>query len=163
MQICHFIIHYFACDEQRVTKKLQPTDLITQECTKWGPVPPCPHTKHPTNMYQLLQFTISVKTHTQPHLVLKLPTRLQITFHLCVCAQSLRRVQLFVAPWTAQPTRLLCPWDSPDKNTGLGCQGIFLTQRVDPCLLHSCILHWQADSLILASPGKPNLPSASSQ
>jgi len=29
------------------------------------------------------------------------------------------------------PTRLLCPWDFPDKNTGMGChfllQGIFLT------------------------------------
>ena len=30
------------------------------------------------------------------------------------------------------PARLLCPWDSPGKNTGKGChallQGIFLTQ-----------------------------------
>ena len=30
------------------------------------------------------------------------------------------------------PTRLLCPWDFPDKNTGVGChfflQGIFPTQ-----------------------------------
>ena len=29
-------------------------------------------------------------------------------------------------------TRLLCPWNSPDKNTGVGChllpQGIFLSQ-----------------------------------
>ena len=35
----------------------------------------------------------------------------------------------FVTPWTV---RLLCPWDSPDKNTGVGChfllQGIFPTQ-----------------------------------
>ena len=38
------------------------------------------------------------------------------------------------------PTRLLCPWDSPGKNTGAGChfllQGIFLTQGLNPCLLH---------------------------
>ena len=31
-----------------------------------------------------------------------------------------------------QPTRLLCPWDSPGKNTGMGChfllQEIFLSQ-----------------------------------
>ena len=31
-----------------------------------------------------------------------------------------------------QPARLLCPWDSPGKNTGVGyhllLQGIFLTQ-----------------------------------
>ena len=34
--------------------------------------------------------------------------------------------------WPHGPTRLLCPWDSPSKNTGLGChflhQGIFPTQ-----------------------------------
>ena len=33
----------------------------------------------------------------------------------------------------AQATRLLCPWDSPGKNTGVGChallQGIFPTQE----------------------------------
>ena len=41
------------------------------------------------------------------------------------------RVQLFATPWTVA-ARLLCPWDSPGKNTGVGwCafhQGIFLTQ-----------------------------------
>ena len=35
-------------------------------------------------------------------------------------------------PHGLQPARLLCPWDSPDKNTGVGCrarlQGIFPTQ-----------------------------------
>ena len=34
--------------------------------------------------------------------------------------------------------RLLCPWDSPGKNTGAGCyfllQGIFQTQGSNPCL-----------------------------
>ena len=38
------------------------------------------------------------------------------------------------------PTRLLCPWDSPGRNTGLGCQvflqGIFPTQGSNPGLLH---------------------------
>ena len=38
------------------------------------------------------------------------------------------------------PARLLCPWDSPGKNTGVGChsllQGIFLTQELNPGLLH---------------------------
>ena len=37
------------------------------------------------------------------------------------------------------PSRLLCPWDSPGKNTGLGChfllQGICLTQGSNPHLL----------------------------
>ena len=35
---------------------------------------------------------------------------------------------------------VLCPWDSPGKNTGVGChfllQGIFLTQGSNPYLLH---------------------------
>ena len=38
------------------------------------------------------------------------------------------------------PTRLLCPWDSPGKNAGVGChfllQGIFLTQGLNLGLLH---------------------------
>ena len=29
-------------------------------------------------------------------------------------------VQLFTAPWTV-PARLLCPWDFPGENTGIGC------------------------------------------
>ena len=39
-----------------------------------------------------------------------------------------------------QPTRLLCPWDSPGKDTGAGChfllQGNFLTQGSNRGLLH---------------------------
>ena len=46
-------------------------------------------------------------------------------------------------------TSLLCPWDSPGRNTGVGChvllQGIFLTQRSNP---ESPAL--QADSLLLS-------------
>ena len=42
-----------------------------------------------------------------------------------------------------QPPRLLCPWDSPGKNIGVGChallQGIFPTQESNPHLL--CLLH----------------------
>ena len=37
-----------------------------------------------------------------------------------LCAELLRYVRLFATPWTI-PTRLLCPWDSPGKNTGGGC------------------------------------------
>ena len=51
-------------------------------------------------------------------------------------------------PHGLKPTRLLCPWNSPGKNTGVDChsllQGIFLTQR-DPnlSLLHCRqILYW---------------------
>ena len=51
----------------------------------------------------------------------------------------LSRVRLS-APRGLQPTRLLCPWDSPGKNTGVGShsflQGIFPTQGSNPGLLH---------------------------
>ena len=43
-------------------------------------------------------------------------------------------------PLGRQPTRLLSPWNSPGKNTGVGChfllQGIFPTQGSNPGLLH---------------------------
>ena len=45
-----------------------------------------------------------------------------------------------VLPHRWQPTRILCPWDSPGKNTGVGCyallQGIFLTEGLNMSLLH---------------------------
>ena len=43
-------------------------------------------------------------------------------------------------PWTMQPARLLCAWDSPGKNTGVGChsllQGIFPTRGSNLGFLH---------------------------
>ena len=49
-------------------------------------------------------------------------------------AQLLICVQLFVTPW-AVAARLVCPWDFPGKNTGVGChfllQRIFLTQGLN--------------------------------
>ena len=57
-----------------------------------------------------------------------------------------------LCPQGLKPTQLLCPWDFPGKNTGVGChfllQGIFLTQQLNPCLLH-----WQEDSLPLSHVG----------
>ena len=53
--------------------------------------------------------------------------------------------------------KLLCPWDSPGKNTGVGChfvlQGIFLTQGLNPRLLR--LLHCWVGSLPLVPPEKP--------
>ena len=52
---------------------------------------------------------------------------------------SLSCVQL-LDPLGLWPDRLLCPWNSPGKNTGVGChfllQGIFTTQGLNPGLLH---------------------------
>ena len=35
-----------------------------------------------------------------------------------------------VQPHGRQPTRLLCPWDSPGKNTGVGCHFLFQCLKV---------------------------------
>ena len=37
-------------------------------------------------------------------------------------------------PHGLQPTRLLCPWDSPGKNSGMGSHS--LLQELNPGLLH---------------------------
>ena len=54
-------------------------------------------------------------------------------------AYSLSRVQL-LRPHGLKPTRLLCPWDFPGKNTGVGChlllQGIFPTQGLSSSFLN---------------------------
>ena len=45
-----------------------------------------------------------------------------------------------IRPYRLQPARLLSPWDSLGRSTGVGChnllQGIFLTQESNPGLLH---------------------------
>ena len=57
----------------------------------------------------------------------------------CMCAKSLQSC-LTLRPHGLEPARLLCPWDSPGKNTGVGChsflQEIFPTQGSNLGLLH---------------------------
>ena len=63
-------------------------------------------------------------------------------------------------PYGPYPIKLLCPWDFPGKNTGVGghflLQGIFLTQGSNPHLLS--LLYCQVGSLSLVPPGKPWKP-----
>ena len=67
---------------------------------------------------------------------------------VCACMCMLSRFnhgQLLATLWTGAP-HALCPWDSPGKNTGVGCrtllQGIFLTQGLNPCLLKILYCRW---------------------
>ena len=59
-------------------------------------------------------------------------------------------------PHGLQPTRLLCPWDSPGKNTGVGSHsllhGIFPTQGLNPGPLN-----YRQIFLPSAPPGKPHI------
>ena len=82
-----------------------------------------------------------------------------VTVHLCcvcMCAQSINSVWVFETPWTPWPARLPCPWESPGKNTGVGChsllQGIVPTQKRVPGVL--CDVHLSAYSKPVQPPGK---------
>ena len=62
------------------------------------------------------------------------------------------------------PTRLVCPWDSPGKNPGVACcallQGILLTQGSNPGLLHNPGLpHHRQILCHLSDKGKPIIPA----
>ena len=60
-------------------------------------------------------------------------------YNICACMLSrFSQVWLFATTWTVA-TRILCPWDSPGKNTGACChgllEGIFPTQGWRPTSL----------------------------
>ena len=78
---------------------------------------------------------------------------------LCCAVLSRSVVSDSLRPHGLQPARLLCPCNFLGKNTGVGChfllQQIFQTQGSNSHLVH--LLHWQADSLPLAPPGKLSL------
>ena len=51
------------------------------------------------------------------------------------------RFRLTLQPQGLQPARLLCPWDSPGKNTAVGCHGalhgVFPDPGIKPTFLRS--------------------------
>ena len=75
-----------------------------------------------------------------------------VVFQLLSCLQLLRSRGL-------QPIKLLCPWDFPDKNTGVGCQFAYLGDLPNPGIKHwspalasgLCIAGW---TLSTELPGK---------
>ena len=82
-----------------------------------------------------MQFGVAEK---DPHLSLKNSYISPLLQSECLCMLScFSCVWLFATPWTWAhgPTRLLCPWDSSDKNTGVGShvlsQGTFLIDLSD--------------------------------
>ena len=55
----------------------------------------------------------------------------------CGCCQVTSVVSDSVWPHRWQPNRLLCPWDSPGKNTGVGCH--ILLQCMHACKVTSVV------------------------
>ena len=64
-------------------------------------------------------------------------------YSFCVHAKLLQSC-LTLHPQGLQPARLLCPWDSPGKYTGVGChallQGSFPTQESNPRFFYLPVL-----------------------
>jgi len=59
---------------------------------------------------------------------------------LDTCVLVIQSCRTLCDPIDCSPPRLLCSWNSPGKNTGVGCpfllQRIFLTQELNPGFLH---------------------------
>ena len=70
--------------------------------------------------------------------------------HMVVVVELLSCVQL-LWPHGLKPARLLCPWDSPGKNIGVGChfllQEIFPTQESNLGLLHCRQIKMKANGI----------------
>ena len=79
-------------------------------------------------------------------------------FSHLACAMQCSVGSKSLRPHGLQPTRLLCLWNFPGKNTGVAChfllQEIIPTQGLNLCLLH--LRHWQ-DSLALSHLGSPHI------
>ena len=76
---------------------------------------------------------------------------------VCVCSVLCAVVLDSLQPYGLSLTRLLCPWDFPGKNTGVGyhflLQGIFPTKGSNLHLLCLLCLNWHVDSLLLSHLG----------
>ena len=97
------------------------------------------------NVLLLLRLTFFLQSTTEVFCLSVLPC--------CACVLSCAR--LFATLWAIHS--LLCPWDSPGKNTGASChfllQGIFLTQESNPYLLS--LLHFRQMLYLLSHRGSP--------
>ena len=75
----------------------------------------------------------------------------------CAGLGCFSHIPLFATPWTAaHQAPLFMAFSRQDTGVGshLLPQGVFPTQGLSSCLLHH--LHWQAGSLPLVPPGKPD-------
>ena len=64
----------------------------------------------------------------------------QDEMQVCCCCYVASVVSNSVQPHRWQPTRLLCPWDSPGKKTGVGCH--FLLQNGSIISINVLVAQW---------------------
>ena len=88
---------------------------------------------------------------------LSLPWEVRTSYQSVSCSVMPDSLQ----PHGLQPTRILCPWDFPGKDSGVGChfllQGIFPTQTSN-----LCPLRWQEASLPLDRGSPVRVPTTCS-
>ena len=86
--------------------------------------------------------------------VTKMCEQICVCVCVCVCVHTHSVMSNTWLPHRLQSARLLCPQNSPGKNTGAAChfllQGIFQTQGLNLCLLS--LLHCQVISLAPVPP-----------
>ena len=105
----------------------------------------------------LLDFQQIAQMSSVEFLISRIKMVASVASFYCTHAKLFQLCPSSLWPHALYPTRLLCPWDSPGKDTGVGCdallQGTFSMQGWKLCLL--CLLLWQVGCLPLISPGKP--------
>ena len=105
-------------------------------------------TVHYTSFLKKYLYLLSLMSYLSS--ICGLPKCAIVKFCCYCCCQSC----LILQSHGLQPARLLCLWNFPVKNIRVGrhflLQGIFLTQELNPCLLHQ-----QVDSLPLNHQGSP--------
>ena len=62
--------------------------------------------------------------------VLSIYIYIYIYVDICCCCYVASVVSDSVRPHRRQPTRLPCPWESPGKNTGVGCHFLLQCMKV---------------------------------
>ena len=92
----------------------------------------------------------------RPDLLIRSPSKaLGCLILICCCRLVAQPCLTLLNLVDCSPTRLLCPWDFPGKNTGVGCH--FLLQRIFMAQGSNLgLLHWQPNSLPLSHQGEYN-------
>ena len=114
---CHFLLQCMKVKSEREVAQSCPTLCHPMDCSPPG------SSIHGIFQARVLEWGATAFSDS--------PANFHLTYcYLCVCAKSLHCVCLFVTLCITS-SQLLCPWDFPGKNTGVGChvllQGIFLT------------------------------------
>ena len=133
--------------------------------SQWGTLLSVLRQRNPLRVHGSQPARFSQAVHISPQICIQRHQRVTMDVFvphatLCLVTQSCPTLQTWAAP-----TSLLCPWNFPGKNTGVGChfllQGISPTQGLNPHLFS--LLHWQADSISLLPPGKVYLHHGNQQ